>query len=213
MAEESSQSMLWLVAAFGIGGTVGYAAGSIVTATIGGLVSVCVVGVGIAIARARATATALDGPAPDLRGLEPKQALAVLGSVAQGNAAHSLDLESPQGEAVEEIQATTDPVQALALAYRHVDKFPRSGLVRAELARQLLIKGDEEAARAAMAEAIAQALDGGSNPLAARLFVEFFEHRDALDLPPLSLRRLAGAVEAAGHPDAATWCRTQSEPS
>ena len=213
MSEESSQSMVWLVAAFGIGGAVGYAAGGIVTATIGGLVGVCGVGVGLAIARARATATALDGPAPDLRGLEPKQALAVLGSVAQGAATHALDLDSPQGEAVEEIQRTNDPVQALALAYRHVEKFPRSGLVRSELARQLLVKGDEEAARAAMGEAIGLALDGGSNPLAARLLVEFFEHRDALDLPPASLRRLAGAVEAAGHPDEATWCRTQSEPS
>lgn len=214
MAEDSSpRSTAWLLGAFIVGGGIGFAVGGVVPATIGAIVGACTVGIGVALARIRATATALDSPVPDLRGLEPKQALAVLGSVASGAAAHSLDLQSPQGQAVEEIEGTADPVQALALARRHVEKFPRSGLVRAELARQLLVKGDETAAREAMGESIALALDGGSNPLAARLLVEFFAHRDAFALPAASLRRLAGAAETAGHDDAASWCRGRADAS
>jgi hypothetical protein len=210
--EASTSGVLWLGAGAIVGGAVGWGAGDVVGGTVGALLATCVLGVGLAIARVKTTATALDGPAPDLRGLDPKQALAVLGSVARGASTHALDLESPQGQAVERARqaAQRDPAAGLSVARTIADEFPRSGLVRGELARQLFAHAHPEAPGVA-GEAIALALDGGSNPLAARLLVEFFEHRDALSLPDTSLPRLAGAAEAAGHADAARWCRDRRQ--
>jgi hypothetical protein len=205
---------VWLAGAFFVGSAIGGAAGGVVIGTVSGIVAAFAVGIGLVVRGAKRTATALDGPAPDIRGLEPKQALAVLGSVASGAGANMLDLESPQGRAVEEIRELAEraPPEALTLAHEQARRFPRSGLVRSELARQLLASGDDAVAAQTAGEAIQLALDGGSNPLAARLLVEFFAHRDALGLQPASLRRLAGAAEAGGHHEAAAWCRGGAEP-
>jgi len=189
----------------------------VVGATLGWVISGPLLAIGLAIASATLTTIivgarrmgdvgkALDGSGPDVSALPARQALAAL-SAATGGAG---SFDSPQMRALEQVakKAESDPTGALTDVERLKDEFPRSPLVTAELARRCQAVGQEDAARRAASEAIVLALDGGMNPMAARLLAEFKDYRDGLALDDGQRQRLAGAAEASGDDSGAAWCR------
>ena len=190
----------------------------VVGATAGWMISGALLAIGLGVAMATVTTVivgarrmgdvgkALDGSGPDVSALPARQALAAL-SAATGAVGN---FDSPQMKALEEVakKADADPRGALTDVERLKDEFPRSPLVTAELARRCQAVGQEDAARRAAGEAIVLALDGGMNPMAARLLAEFRGYRDDLSLDDGQRRRLAGAAEASGDDSGAAWCRS-----
>ena len=196
-----------LAVAFAVGGALGYWLGGVLVG-IALAVGACVVaGTAMAIRRMQRVGAALDS-ATDLSGLPPRQALAALGGATGAGAA----FDSPQMRALETIKnkAERDPEGALTDCETLRDEFPRSPMVAGELSRRFRAVGREDAARRIGAQAIELALSGGMNPMAAKLLAELEDARDQLDLTPERWSQLAGAASAAGHEDAAQWCRARA---
>lgn len=208
MADASpARGSVWLVVGFGAGAAIGWWGASLVGAAIGAIAGTVVATIAVAGARARKTGHALDGPVPDVRDLPPEQARALLGVAMSAGALPPL--ESEQERAVAEVRALADrdPAQAITLCETLADRFPRSAIVHAELARRRLALPDRPRAEESASLAIGFALDGGSNRLAARLYLELADLHDDLSLPEEKWQRLAGALEALGDEEAAKSCR------
>ena len=188
---------------------------TVLGAVVGWWLGGAIVGVGLGLAlgavatitaiasRLGRVGTALDGPSPDLSQLQPKQVLATLSAMAGGG-----QFDSPQMRALEVVEekAKTDPTAALGEARRVLVKYPRSPLVAAEVSRRYRAVNDETRASSAAADAIALALDGGMNPMAAKLLAEFKDDREQFKLSAEHRARLAGAARAAGDESGAAWC-------
>ncbi|MEM6989794.1 MAG: hypothetical protein AAF721_04840 [Myxococcota bacterium] len=192
-----------LVASVAIGAGAGWLLSGPLAAIALGVVCATITTVVIGARRMRGVGRALDGPAPDLSQLPAKQALAAL-SAATGGAG---TFDSPAMRALEGVADKEDPNTALAEAIRVRNEFPRSPLVAAELSRRHAAVGNDDDAGRCASEAIALALDGGMNPMAAKLFKEFRDRREALTLSDAQRRRLAGAAETADDDSGAAWCR------
>jgi len=193
-----------LLGATVLGGLVGWWLGGALVGVGLGLALGAAATVGAIANRLGRVATALDGPGPDLSELQPKQALATLSALAGGG-----QFDSPQMRGLEVVaeKAKDDPSAALGEARRLLVKYPRSPLVTAEVSRRYRAMNDETRACTAAADAIALALDGGMNPMAAKLLAEFKSDRDKFKLSAEHRARLAGAARAAGDDSGAAWCK------
>jgi hypothetical protein len=139
---------------------------------------------------------------PGLSELPPAQAIAVL------SALRGPQLQSALLTRIETIErsAEHDAGGALALLDTLLVEHPRSVpalLLRARLQFEL----EHGEAAASWSRALALALDGGLNLLAARAFDRHVAHREHLVLDGAHLAALAKALAAHGHDDEATWCR------
>jgi hypothetical protein len=101
-------------------------------------------------------------------------------------------IESALAETAQRPDAALERIEALR------DDHPRSAAVWAELVRRHLAVGDSESAWQALDRALVLALDGGMNPLAARLAAEFPERQAHLDLDDAYRVRLDRAIAASG---------------
>ncbi len=194
-----------LLAAVVVGAGAGWALSGPLAAIGLAVVTATLTTIVIGARRMRGVGRALDGPSPDLSALPAKQALAAL-SAATGGAG---SFDSPQMRALDAVaeKVEGDPEGALAEADKVREQFPRSPLVTAELARRHDALGHHDDAGRWAAEAIRLALDGGMNPMAAKLLAEFRVHRSALRLDSARRARLAGASQTAGDESGARWCR------
>ena len=82
--------------------------------------------------------------------------------------------------------------------------------MHAELARRKFALGRDAEALDSLGEALGCALDGGMNPMAARLFAEFAEHREALSLKERHYPQLARVLRSSGETDGADWCEARA---
>lgn len=204
---EGSASLV--VGAAVIGAATGWVTSGPFAAVAIGTGAAVAVGVVVAARRMRQVGKALDGPTPDVSQLPAKQALAALSAATGGSAS----FDSPQMRALDGVAATAehDPEAALREAERARDQFPRSPLVTAEVARRCTALERHDAAASNASDAIRLALDGGMNPMAAKLLAEFETYRDDFSLTTAHRERLAGAALAAGDVDAAAWCRAHDK--
>ncbi|MBC8074246.1 MAG: hypothetical protein IAG13_38355 [Deltaproteobacteria bacterium] len=141
---------------------------------------------------------------PGLSELPPAQAIAVL------SALRGPQLQSALLTRIEQIErsAEHDARRALAALDEVLVDHPRSVpalLLRARLQFEL----EQDDAAASWSRALALALDGGLNLLAARAFDRHVAHRERLVLDDAHLAGLAKALAAHGHHDHAAWCRAR----
>jgi hypothetical protein len=141
---------------------------------------------------------------PDLGGLPPSQAIAVLAAL------RGQPLQSPVLTRIEQIEASAahDARRALVELDELLVEHPRSVpalLLRARLQFEL----EHADATRSWSRAIAFALDGGLNTIAAKGFDRHVVHRERLELDRPHLLALAKALAAHGHDDDAAWCRAR----
>lgn len=147
--------------------------------------------------------TRLVEAAPNLSGLPPGQALSVMGAMTGTDS--SLSFKSELLAKLEEIDGSLedDPETALRTLEPFLEKHPRSPAVQLRRARALIAHGDTDAAATAVSTTIGYALDGGMNPMAAAVFIEFPDLRNTLNLQDRHQRQLARALEQRGHTEEA----------
>jgi len=147
--------------------------------------------------------------APNLAGLAPGQALSVMGAMTGGE--NALSFKSELLTKLEEIDETLEdqPAAALEALEPFASEYPRSPAVHLRRARALLGSGEPDTAAHAVSTAIAHALDGGMNPMAANIFVEFEGTREDLDLDDRHVRTLGKALAQRGHSAEAQWCESR----
>lgn len=147
--------------------------------------------------------------APNLTGLAPGQALSVMGAMTGGDS--PLSFKSVLLTKLEQIDETLEdqPAAALDALKPFAAEHPRSSAVHLRRARALLASGETGAAANAVTTAIAHALDGGMNPMAAAVFVEFEALRDDLELEGRHLRAVGKALAQRGHSAQAQWCESR----
>src|SRR5690606_2933168 len=123
-----------------------------------------------------------------------------------------LSFKSELLSALEAIDETLEaqPARALDALQPLLAKHPRSPAVHLRRARALRAKQDHAPAAHAVTTAIQHALDGGMNPMASAIFVEFESVRQDLDLEDRHIRVLARALAQRGHADLARWCESRS---
>lgn len=195
---------------FGISGGLGYLWSGIGTAffaALGVTTTVAIVGFMRKIRSEDRTRNVQS--APNLTGLAPGQALSVMGAMTGGDS--PLSFKSELLTKLEQIDETLEdqPAAALDALKPFVAEHPRSPAVQLRRARALLAIGDTGAAADAVTTAIAHALDGGMNPMAAAVFVEFEALRDDLELEDRHLRTLGKALGQRGHSAQAQWCESR----
>lgn len=207
----SPTATVGLVLLFGSSGGLGYLVGDIGGAFFAALgVTSTVAVIGFTRKMKAQDRTRNVQSVPNLTGLAPGQALSVMGAMTGGDSA--LSFKSELLTKLEEIDETleTKPASALEALAPFVLDHPRSPAVHLRRARALRASGDDETAAQAVSTAIAFALDGGMNPMAANIFVEFEVLGDALKLEDRHLRTLGKALAQRGHADEAQWCESRS---
>lgn len=207
-AQTSGENHNAVVAAAWIGGTaVGWLLGGGVAAVLLGVATPAAVAIVLGARRARRFGAALDAPVPDVSALPGRQALAALAAATRDAA----NFDSPQLRALEKLDDDSggDPHRALALAEELMAEHRRSPLVTAEVARRHAAVGNTVQAQRHAGLSITLALDGGMNPMAAKLLAEFRAHRESFELSAAHRRRLAGAATANDDDSGAAWCREE----
>lgn len=157
-----------------------------------------------------------DAPAPQVLSLPPDQALSVLSAmVNRGAGSGGAGLASEVLSTLASIseRAESDLSGAIVDAEDLRVRFPRSPAVPAELARLHRKREAPQAAARCASEAIALAVNGGMNAVAARTYAEFEGQRDLLELAPREWEALARVLEARDDPDAAAWARGRGAPA
>ena len=209
--ELSPTATVGLVLLFAVSGGLGYLWGGIGGAFFGALgvtTTAAVVGI-FAKIRAQDRTRHVES-APNLIGLAPAQALSVMGAMTGTDG--PLSFKSELLTALEAIDETLEaqPAQALEALAPLQTKHPRSPAVHLRRARALHAKQDHAMAAHAVTTAIQHALDGGMNPMASAIFVEFEAIRADLDLEDRHMRVLAKALDQRGHADFARWCESKA---
>ncbi len=205
--ELSPTATVGLVLVFSVSGGLGYLWGGIGGAFFAALGVTTTVAIGGFLRKLNAEdRTRNVVSAPNLSGLAPGHALSVMGAMTGGE--NALSFKSELLTRLEEIDGTLEEQPAAAL--KELDSFaaahPRSPAVHLRRARALRTRGDVAAAASTVATSIAYALDGGMNPMAAAIFVEFEAMRDQLELENRHLRTLGKALARRGHAQEAQWC-------
>lgn len=219
MAEQelSPIAVVTALACFFGGIAIGLSTGGLMGGLAGGVLGAVIPATIIGLQKLRRANRSLQADAvPTVQGLAPRQALTVLAAAAaqgrDGTAAPAF-----QSELLDDLRAAAelaehDPSKALEQVRALVEAHPRSPAAKAELARRLLAVDQPGAAWAALSEALARALDGGMNPMAANLIEEFPHAREHLVLSAAHAGRLAKVLHARGLTDAAQWARTCADP-
>lgn len=141
---------------------------------------------------------------PGLSELPPAQAIAVLSALRGPQLQSALLTRIEQIERTAEHDARSGLAELDALLVEHPRSVPAL-LLRARL--QFELESDDAAE--SWSRALALALDGGLNLLAARAFDRHVAHRERLVLDRRHLEALAKALAAHGHDDDAAWCRAR----
>lgn len=208
--ELSPTASVGLLLLFATSGGLGYVLGGIGGAFFGALgvtTTAAVVGFTAKI-RAQDRTRAVES-APNLAGLAPAQALSVMGAMTGSDGPLSFKSELlTELEAIDET-LEAQPARALEALQPLLSKHPRSPAVQLRRARALQADQQLELAAHAVTTAIQHALDGGMNPMASAIFVEFASVRDDLDLQDRHMRVLAKALAQRGHEDHARWCESR----
>jgi hypothetical protein len=155
----------------------------------------------------------LEGPiAPQVLQLPPEQALSVLSAMVSRDGGQPVLASDVLGRlATIKTQADTDLDGAIVEAEQLRSKHPRSPAIPAEIARLHRQRNAERAAATSASQALALALTGGMNSVAARVYEDFSDLREHLDLAPPHWKALSRALSARDHTDAATWCQARAE--
>lgn len=149
-----------------------------------------------------------DRPAPRVLELPPDQALSVLSAMVNKDGdGRSLASEVLTSIAGIKRKSEEDLEGAVVDAEDLRRKFPRSPAVVAELARLHRLRGADQSTAKAASEAIALAIDGGMNSVAARVFQDFESLRAQLGLNEAHWQALARILDARELPEDAVWCR------
>lgn len=210
--ELSPTATVGLLLLFGLSGGLGYLWAGIGGAFFAGLGITTIASVGWFVRKMRAQdRTRFVESAPNLTGLAPAQALSVMGAMAGNDGPLSFKSELlTKLEAIDET-LDSDPDGALDQLQPLLTSNPRSPAVHLRYARAHRAKGEAEIAAKTVATALRTALDGGMNPMAASIFVEFGPLRNDLDLEDRHLEMLARALGQRGHTDDAAWCKSRVE--
>jgi hypothetical protein len=200
-----------VIASFVGGGALGFAAAGLAGAFAGSLGAALVCALFYGMSRMKQTGRLEHAPPPALDGLDPQQRMTVMTAMMGGGQSESF--KSELLAKLEEAAATAqdDPEDALAAVELLQDQHPRNPAVHAELARRHFALGNEAEALVSLADALGCALDGGMNPMAARLFSEFTEHRDALPLNRRHYPQLARVLRSRGESEGANWCDARAQ--
>ncbi len=194
-------------AGWGVGGVVGAVVG---LAMAGGLSAVLL---GSMAARSRRGVEGLS--VGHIEGLSPQQALTVASALVAQQRGESGPpvFHSELLRRVEDIEALLgdDPRRALDQALALGREHPRSPAALAAVARARFALGQDANGVVAVGDAVRYALEGGMNPMAAKLLDEFRAHRDRLELSRRHLERLARVLEVRGDTEGARWCRDRLE--
>ena len=167
----------------------------------------------VAVRAAKVHREAIGPKAPTgLQGLPPEQAISVLSAMV-GNEGGSPALSSPVLEALAKIKdkAETDLEAAVVATEELREEYPRAPAVPAQLADLHRRRGQMESALKAASTAINQAVEGGMNVVAGRVYEDFKAQRDGLELSTASYERLAGVLGHRGDEDGARWARERSQ--
>ena len=208
--ELSPTATVGLLLVFATSGGLGYLWGGIGGAFFAALGVTTTVAIGGFLLKIRAEdRTRNVESAPNLTGLAPGQALSVMGAMTGGESA--LSFKSELLTKLEEIDETLEeqPTAALEALEPFAVEHPRSPAVHLRRARALRASGDADAAAAAVTTAVGFALDGGMNPMAAAIFVEFEAMKDDLELEDRHVRILGKALAQRGHGAQAQWCESR----
>lgn len=186
-----------------LGGTaVGLSTGGLMGGLIGAVLGALVPATAISLRQLSRGNRALQAENPIVHGLPPDQALTVL-SAAASRGRDGGGMISFRSQVLIELEQAallgrTDPAEALQRVRTLAQAHPRSPAVHAELARRHLALHQPVEARASVSHALALALDGGMNPMAAKLVSEFGSLREDLKLSATHAARLAKVLQA--HP-------------
>lgn len=208
--ELSPTATVGLLLLFAASGGLGYVWAGIGGAFFAGLGITTIAAVGWFMRKLRAQdRTRIIESAPNLAGLAPAQALSVMGAMTGTDG--PLSFKSELLTKLEGIDETLerDPDGAMEALQPLVDSHPRSPAVHLRLARVRRAKSESEAET--VTTALRTALDGGMNPMAAAIFVEFEHTREDLSLEDRHLRVLSKALAQRDHTDEAAWCESQLE--
>ncbi|MGH1346286.1 MAG: hypothetical protein ACRBN8_32265 [Nannocystales bacterium] len=208
--ELSPTATVGLVLVFATSGGLGYLWGGIGGGFFAALGITTTVAIGGFVLKIRSEdRTRNVGPAPNLSGLAPGQALSVMGAMTGGEGA--LSFKSELLTKLEKIDETLEdnPAAALEALEPFASEHPRSPAVHLRRARALRAHGDTDTAANAVTTAVGFALDGGMNPMAATIFVEFEAMKEQLDLEARHLRTLGKALAQRGHTAQAQWCESR----
>lgn len=208
--ELSPTATVGLLLVFAISGGLGYLWGGIGGAFFAALGVTTTVAIGGFVLKIRSEdRTRNVESAPNLAGLAPGQALSVMGAMTGGEGA--LSFKSELLTKLEEIDETLkeQPAAALEALEPLAVEHPRSPAVHLRRARALQASRDADAAAKAVTTAVGFALDGGMNPMATTIFVEFEPIKDDLKLEARHLRTLGKALAQRGHAAEAQWCESR----
>lgn len=193
-----------LVSLFAISGGLGYLWSGLGGAFFVGLGVTTVVGVGLFARKIRAQdRTRMVETAPNLDGLGPARALSVMGAMTGTDGAMSFKSELlTKLESIDE-RLEEDPTTALSALEPLLADHPRSPAAHLRHARALRASVDDTGAARAASTALRHALDGGMNPMASAVYIEFEALHESLNLEDRHRQQLARALEVGGHDEAA----------
>ena len=206
--ELSPTATVGLLVLFGISGGLGYLWAGIGGAFFAGLGLTTVAAVGWFLRKMKAQdRTRIIESAPNLSGLPPAQALSVMGAMTGTDGPLSFKSELLTKLEVIDETLENDPDGALESLKPLLASHPRSPAVHLRRARALRCRGDAEVET--VTTALRTALDGGMNPMAASIFVEFESVREDLTLEDRHLRMLSKALAQREHTEQAAWCESR----
>jgi hypothetical protein len=208
--ENTPLSVAFLLGSTLLLGLVGFQVRGTLGALFGGLVATCISLGGTAVIRAVRRGDFKEERPMDLSGLDGRQSLAMLNQRVSSADGPSLRSEVLDGIAAFETMAEDDFPSARAHAESLMQAYPRAPAIPAALAR-LFLDRDQDRAASLTTRSIRLALDGGMNRVAADVFTRWpIDRREDLDLPKGAWSRLARALRARDHDEAASWAETQA---
>lgn len=206
--ELSPTATVGLLVLFAASGGLGYLWAGIGGAFFAGLGLTTVAAVGWFMRKMRAQdRTRIIESAPNLSGLAPAQALSVMGAMTGTDGPLSFKSELLTKLEVIDETLEDDPDGAAEALKPLLASHPRSPAVHLRHARVHRAKGDSEVET--VTTALRTALDGGMNPMAASIFVEFEAIRENLTLEDRHLRMLSKALAQREHAELAAWCESR----
>ena len=205
--EVNASSLMTLVLTFALGALSGFAFGGLPGGLFGAMLGASS-GIVIVYKLSKQQGRSLDTvelPAD----MAPAHALRLVSAVVSRPHEPVVDFGSRFLGELEEATRYADrsPEAALVAVQKICDRNPTSPAVWAELAHRHRAVGDDEAAMASLSKALSFAVMGGMNGLALRLFRQWRDAIDAVDLDAAAFARLARVLQANDEPEAADWAR------
>lgn len=142
-------------------------------------------------------------------GISPEHALRLVSAAVSRPDEPVLDFGSRFLEELNEAARYADlsPQAALVAVKKLCDRHPTNPAVWAELARRHRATDEPDECMAALRRAMSFALRGGMNGMAVRLFKEWEDRIEDVDLDADVFARLARVLDANGEPEGAHWAR------